>query len=57
MRDAELENAIDEVGRDKVFAFALVNGWPPGSCPEKYVWWQIVRELRNIHTGQPHDQP
>lgn len=46
MMDAELEAAIDEVGRGKVFALAELNGWTPFCAPPKYVWWEIVRQLR-----------
>lgn len=44
--NAELEKAIDEVGRDHVFLRAQAHGWRPGSAPPEYVWWGIVDELR-----------
>jgi poly-gamma-glutamate capsule biosynthesis protein CapA/YwtB (metallophosphatase superfamily) len=48
--DKELEDAIDEVGRDKVFIRARMLGWSPGSAPPKHVWWGIVSQIRN---GEP----
>lgn len=44
--DQELEDAITEVGRDAAFAVARSNGWKSGDMPPKYVWWQIVEQLR-----------
>jgi hypothetical protein len=43
--EQELEAAIDRAGRDKVFARAQSYGWPPGSSPPPWVWWQIAQEL------------
>ena len=43
-QDAQLEAAIDRVGRDRVFMLALINGWRPGDAPPKFVWWNLVRE-------------
>ena len=48
VRDDELENAIDEAGRDRVFALVGHWGWPFGSNPPKYVWWEAVR-IVNSH--------
>jgi len=48
--DQNLETAIDEVGRDKVFARARTYGYGPNSLVEKWVWWGIVRELKE---GKP----
>lgn len=44
--DQELEKAIDEVGREKVFQRAREVGWRYGDDPPKWVWWGIVAELR-----------
>ena len=46
MVDFELEKAIDEVGRDRVFDCARSAGWGEHSHPPKYVWWSIIAELR-----------
>lgn len=51
--DSDLEAAIDEVGREKVFAFARQNGWNAGGAP-KWVWWKIVQQLRDRPTGDHH---
>lgn len=42
----ELEKAIDEVGREKVFQRATEVGWRYGEPPPKWVWWLIIAELR-----------
>ena len=44
--DHELEAAIDAVGRDRVFDAAKANGWINGMVPPKWVWWEIVAQLR-----------
>lgn len=44
--DDDLEKAIDEVWRDKVFARATSHGWHSGATPPKWVWWGIVEEIR-----------
>lgn len=44
--DEELEKAIDEVGRDRVFDRAAAYGWPRGSGAPKWVWLGIVAELK-----------
>ena len=44
--DKELEKAIEEVGRGRVFAYARENGWDSHAAPPKWVWWGIVAELR-----------
>jgi hypothetical protein len=46
--DDELEKAIDEVGRDKVFQRAKEVGWRYGEDPPKWVWWGIIAELRAV---------
>ena len=46
MVDADLEKAIDTVGRERVFAMARARGWPAGEKLPKYVWWVIVNQLR-----------
>lgn len=40
-----LEKAIDDAGRDKVFARARSYGWDSGGAPE-FIWWGIVREVK-----------
>jgi len=50
MYDEALEKAIDEIGRDRVFARAQSHGWLAGDAPPKWVWWGIVHELK---TGVP----
>ena len=47
MSDAGLEKAIDEVGRDRVFAYARALGWNPADAPPISVWWSIIHELKN----------
>ena len=44
--DDELEAAIDEVGRERVFTRAANMGWSTGMLPPKWVWWQIVCDLK-----------
>lgn len=44
--DKELEAAIDEVGRDKVFAHARALGWGSTKTPPKHVWWGIIHQIR-----------
>lgn len=46
MTDEALEAAIDEVGRTAVFNRAAAYGWGSGNPPPKYVWWQIIEELK-----------
>jgi hypothetical protein len=41
-----LEKAIDEVGRDRVFARAEAHGWPRGGGAPQWIWWGIVQDLR-----------
>ena len=43
MIDTELEAAIDEAGRDRVFAIVRASGWTSGDSVPKYVWWDAVR--------------
>lgn len=43
--DHELEAAIEDVGREKVFQRARENGWG-NDTPPVWVWWLIVNELR-----------
>ena len=50
MMDKELEEAIDQVGRVKVFDLAALNGWFPPNSPPKWIWWGIVRQLRNTNS-------
>lgn len=45
--DQELEKAIDEVGREKVFQRARNIGWTD-DAPPAWVWWGIVNELRTV---------
>lgn len=44
--DEELEALIDGAGREAVFARARSYGWSAGSSPPKYVWRQIVEEVK-----------
>jgi hypothetical protein len=44
--DYELEKAIDDVGREKVFQLAREYGWGNDQAPPSCVWWGIVNELR-----------
>ncbi len=44
--DDQLEAAIDDVGRDKVFALVHAVGWRYGHSIPKYVWWSAVVQLR-----------
>jgi len=57
--DDALERAIDEVGRDRVFARAQSYGWTAAMPPPKYVWSAIVNELREEHEQrrQPQERP
>lgn len=43
----QLEKAIGEVGREKVFARAVSYGWPSGSGAPEWIWWGIVQEIRD----------
>lgn len=47
--DPELEKAIDEVGREKVFLTARQLGWG-SETPPSWVWWNIVHVLRRPKT-------
>ena len=49
MTDIELEAAIDEVGRHRVFDLMHYYGWNSYDAPPKYVWWQAVFQLRSAH--------
>jgi hypothetical protein len=51
MRDTALEDAIDDVGRMRVFARAERHGWLNGTMPPKWVWFAIVQELRAERTA------
>lgn len=44
--DQELEKAIDEAGREKVFERAKERGWL-NETPPVWVWWGLVREVRD----------
>ena len=46
MTDELLEEAIEEVGRDRVLERAASLGWTAYCPPEKWVWWEIVRSLQ-----------
>ena len=41
-----LEQAIENVGRDRVFMRALSFGWRKGNNPPEWVWWSIVHEIQ-----------
>lgn len=44
--DSELERAIDEVGRERVFRRAREMGWVSSDAPPIWVWNGIVAEIR-----------
>ena len=44
--DKALEAAIDDAGRDKVFALMRASGWTGADAPPKWVWQQAVYEVR-----------
>lgn len=52
MTDETLEAAIDAAGRDAVFARARSYGWSAENPPEKYVWWQIIEEVKQAKPVQ-----
>lgn len=45
--DADLEKAIDDLGRERVFGRARAIGWTAEMMVPKWVWWGIVAELRS----------
>ena len=47
-----LEQAITDAGRENVFDLAAANGWPRGSGPPKWVWWQIVRLVESQQAAE-----
>lgn len=49
--DFSLEAAIDEVGRDRVFALVRASGWSPGDAVPKFVWHEAVVALRQENHG------
>lgn len=46
MIDQELEKAIDEAGREKVFAIAKANGWDGSMSVPKGFWWDFCRQAK-----------
>lgn len=55
--DPELEQAIDSVGRQRVFNLARANGWRPGTAPPKWVWWELVRRVEAARqNGETNDK-
>ena len=44
--DVELEHAIDQVGRTRLFMLATSLGWTPTFPPPKQTWWLMISELR-----------
>lgn len=50
--DEALEAAIDAAGRDAVFARARSYGWSAENSPEKYIWWQIVEDVKQARPVQ-----
>jgi hypothetical protein len=54
MIDQALEAAIDEVGRDRVFMRARSYGYSSQDCLDRWMWWEMVRELR---AGVPPPAP
>lgn len=47
--DTDLETAIDRAGRERVFTRARQLGWGAGA--PKFVWWNIVADLRRVDDG------
>jgi len=45
--DEKLEAAINEAGRERVFAFVRASGWLDGSPVPKYVWWGAVARVKS----------
>lgn len=43
--DEELEKAIDEAGREAVFAVVRSAGWTPGESLPKWIWESAVRQV------------
>lgn len=56
-RDPALEAALDEVGREAAFALASANGWSAGDAPPKWVWWDIIAQLRQEATSASREAP
>ena len=53
--DPELEKAIDQVGREKVFQRAAELGWYSAKCgTPKYVWWGIIAEITERELRKGH---
>lgn len=48
--DAELEKAISNAGRERVFAIVRAAGWNTAMAPPKWVWQEAVMMARK------HDQ-
>lgn len=46
--DEELEKAISEAGRDKVFALARANGWDGYMAVPKGYWWDFCRQAKEM---------
>jgi hypothetical protein len=46
--DVQLENAISEAGRERVFAIMRAAGWGPHDNPPKWVWWRAVGMARPL---------
>lgn len=45
-KDDALERAIDEAGRDKVFALARASGWDGYMAVPKAYWWDFCRQAK-----------
>jgi hypothetical protein len=47
----ELEQAITEAGRDKVFALARAQGWDGMSQVPVGYWWDFCRKAKEMKDG------
>lgn len=54
MMDPDLERAIDNAGRDEVFALMLASGWPAGSAPPKWVWYEACEIVQYKRKAREH---
>ena len=55
MIDHELEDRIDEIGRERVFALLEANGWKRGAPGiPKWVWREACHEvLKKLNESEP----
>ena len=47
--DRSLEEAIERVGRRKVFRLASRYGWTCANPPPRAIWWRMVEEIARQH--------